>query len=119
MWGMAAQLPDSEIDTIAKYFSEQLPAKGEGGNPAEIAAGKKIFEEGVASQDVPPCGACHDDNAEGKQVFPRLAGQRRSYLEKQLEAFAANLRENEIMHENARHLSAQQISEVTAYLSSL
>jgi cytochrome c553 len=119
MWGMAAQLPDSEIDTIAKYFSQQPPAAGVAGNPAEIAAGKDIFDHGVPSQGVPACSACHGDQAQGKEVFPRLAGQSRSYLEKQLEAFASNLRENDIMHENARHLTARQISDVTAYLSSL
>jgi len=119
MWGMAAQLPDTAIDQIAKYFSQQTPPPGVRADPAEVAAGKKIFEEGIPAQDVPPCSACHGDKAQGNQVFPRLAGQRRSYLEKQLEAFTSNLRENEIMHENARHLSARQISEVTAYLSSL
>lgn len=119
MWGMAAQLPDSEIDQIAKYFSQQPPAPAVAGEAAEVAAGKKIYDEGVPAQDVPACSACHGDKGQGNQVFPRLAGQRRSYLEKQLEAFTSNLRENEIMHENARHLSARQISDVTAYLSSL
>lgn len=119
MWGMAAQLPDSKIDEIAKYFSQQPPAPAVAGEAAEVAAGKKIYDEGVPAQDVPACSACHGDKGQGNQVFPRLAGQRRSYLEKQLEAFTSNLRENEIMHENARHLSARQISDVTAYLSSL
>ena len=119
MWGMAAQLPDSKIDEIAKYFSQQPPAPAVAGEAAEVAAGKKIYDEGVPAQDVPACSACHGDKGQGNQVFPRLAGQRRSYLEKQLEAFTSNLRENEIMHENARHLSARQISDVTAYSSSL
>ena len=119
MWGMAAQLPDARIKEIAQYFSEQKAPLGEASDPAEIAAGKKIFEEGLPGQDVPACAACHGDKAQGNQVFPRLAGQRRSYLERQLEAFAANLRENEIMHSNAQHLTALQISQVSAYLSSL
>jgi cytochrome c553 len=119
MWGMAAQLPDSEIARIAKYFSEQPPAQGAPGSSAEVAAGKDIFDHGIPKQGVPACSACHGAKGQGNQVFPRLASQRRDYLEKQLEAFASNLRENDIMHENARHLTAQQISQVTAYLSSL
>ena len=119
MWGMAAQLPDSKIKESATYFSQQKPPPGQSADPAEIAAGQKIFEEGISDQGVPPCAACHGDKAQGNQIFPRLAGQRRSYLERQLEAFAANLRENDIMHSNAEHLTAVQISQVTAYLSSL
>ena len=63
--------------------------------------------------------SCHGDQAQGNELFPRLAGQGRSYLEKQLEAFSAQLRANEIMHENSKKLTARQISELAAYLSSL
>lgn len=119
MWGMAAQLTDATIKDIADYFSKQPPPRGEPADPAEVAAGKKIFEEGLEKQDVPPCMSCHGDKAQGNEIFPRLAGQRRGYLEKQLEAFAANLRENEIMHENSTKLTARQISELAAFLSSL
>jgi cytochrome c553 len=119
MWGMAAQLTDSTIADIAAYFAAQPPAMGTPAGPAEIAAGKKIFEEGIAAQQVPPCQSCHMKNAEGNAVFPRLAGQHRGYLEKQLEVFATGLRANPIMHENAKNLSALQISQVAAFLSSL
>jgi cytochrome c553 len=118
MWGMAAQLTDSTIADIAAYFAAQPPAKGKPAGPAEIAAGKKIFEEGIEAQQVPPCQSCHMKNAEGNAVFPRLAGQHRGYLEKQLEVFATGLRANPIMHENAKNLSALQISQVAAFLSS-
>lgn len=118
MWGMAAQLTDPVIKDIAGYFSKQPAAKGEPAEAAEIAAGEKIFNEGIEKQDVPACMSCHGDKAQGNEIFPRLAGQRRAYLERQLEAFASNLRENEIMHENSTKLTARQISEVAAYLSS-
>jgi cytochrome c553 len=118
MWGMAAQLTDSTIADMAAYFAAQPPAKGAPSGPAEIAAGKKIFEEGIAAQQVPACQSCHMKNAEGNAVFPRLAGQHRGYLEKQLEVFATGLRANPIMHENAKNLTALQISQVAAFLSS-
>jgi cytochrome c553 len=119
MWGMAAQLSDAKIKEIAQYFAQQPPPHGEPADPAEVAAGRKIFTDGIEKQEVPACQGCHGDKAQGNEVFPRLAGQRRDYLEKQLEAFASNLRENDIMHQNAAHLTARQISDVAAYLSSL
>jgi cytochrome c553 len=117
MWGMAAQLTDATIKDIAEYFSSQTPAAGAPANQAEVAAGRKIYDEGIEAQHVPACQSCHGDKAQGNEAFPRLAGQRRSYLEKQLEAFAANLRANEIMHENSKDLTALQISQVAAFLS--
>jgi cytochrome c553 len=117
MWGMAAQLTDDTIKQIAEFFAKQPAPRGESADPAEVAAGKKIYDLGIEKQDVPACTTCHGDQAQGNEAFPRLAGQRRSYLEKQLEAFAAELRTNEIMHENSKKLTARQISDVAAYLS--
>ena len=118
MWGMAAQLTDATIKDIAEYFAAQPAAPGIAAGKDEVAAGKKIFEEGIEARNVPPCQACHGDKAQGNGAFPRLAGQRRSYLERQLEAFASNLRANEIMHENSKNLTALEISNVAAFLSS-
>lgn len=118
MWGMAAQLTDPTIKQIAEFFAKQTPAPGEAAGADETAAGQKIYAEGIEKQDVPACMACHGEKAEGNEAFPRLAGQRRGYLEKQLEAFAAELRANDIMHENSKKLTARQISDVAAFLSS-
>jgi cytochrome c553 len=118
MWGMAAQLTDETIAHIANYFATQPPAPGTRADAAEIAAGKKIYEEGIPPQNVPPCQSCHGNKAQGNGPFPRLAGQHRGYLERQLGAFAANLRSNPVMHENSKNLTALQISQVAAFLSS-
>jgi len=118
MWGMAAQLTDATITHIANYLAAQPPAPGTRADPAEIAAGRKIYEEGITAQNVPPCQSCHGNKAQGNGPFPRLAGQHRGYLERQLGAFAANLRANPVMHENSKNLTALQISQVSAFLSS-
>ena len=118
MWGMAAQLTDETIANIAKYLAAQPPAPGTRAEPAEIAAGKKIYDEGISAQNVPACQSCHGNKAQGNGPFPRLAGQHRGYLERQLGAFAANLRANPVMHENSKNLTALQISQVAAFLSS-
>ena len=117
MWGMAAQLTDAAITEIAAYYAAQPPAPGRPAGREETAAGKKIFAEGIPAQQVPPCQSCHGDRAAGNGPFPRLAGQHRPYLERQLAAFISNARANEIMHQNAQNLTALQISQVAAFLS--
>src|ERR1700731_3847369 len=119
MWGMAARLSDPTIDGIAAYYASQTPVAGEPGTSPEIAAGKTTFTEGIPSESVPACMACHGEKAEGNGPIPRLAGQHQAYLARQLEAFASMARANEIMHENSKDLTPQQISEVTAYLATL
>ncbi len=117
MWGMAAQLTDGAITEIAAYYAAQRPAPGKPAGRNETAAGKKIFEEGIPAQQVPPCQSCHGDKAAGNGPFPRLAGQHRPYLERQLGAFISNARANEVMHENSKNLTALQISQIAAFLS--
>jgi cytochrome c553 len=119
MWGMAARLSDPTIDGIAAYYASQTPVAGEPGASPEIAAGKKIYAEGIPSESVPACMACHGEKAEGNGPVPRLAGQHQAYLARQLEAFASMARANEIMHENSKELTPEQISEVSAYLATL
>ena len=82
-----------------------------------MAAGQKIYDEGIPSRNVPACKGCHGDKAEGQEVFPRLAGQHQSYLEEQLAAFASESRANEIMHENSKNLTASEITQVATYLA--
>ena len=119
MWGMAAQLSDSTIDGIAGYYASQTPVAGTPNASPETAAGAKIYTEGIPSENVPACMSCHGEKAEGNGPIPRLAGQHQAYLTRQLEAFASMARANEIMHENSKDLTAEQISEVSAYLATL
>jgi len=119
MWGMAARLSDATIDGIAAYYASQPPVTGEPSASPEVAAGKKIFTEGIPSESVPACMTCHGEHAEGNGPIPRLAGQHQAYLARQLEAFASMARANEIMHENSKNLTPEEISEVTAYLATL
>jgi cytochrome c553 len=119
MWGMAARLSDPTIEAIAAYYASQTPVAGEPSTSPEAAAGKKIFTEGIPSESVPACMSCHGEKAEGNGPIPRLAGQHQAYLARQLEAFASMARANEIMHENSKDLTPEQIGEVTAYLTTL
>jgi cytochrome c553 len=118
MWGMAAKLSDETIDGLAASYSAMPPAAGTTGDTTDVAAGEKIYLEGVPARDVPACAACHGEKAEGAGPIPRLAGQQRGYLERQLSAFASNARANEIMHENSKNLTPEEISQVAVFLAS-
>ena len=66
------------------------------------------------------CAACHGSN--GISVagdIPNLAGQRAKYLERQLQAFRAGDRDNEIMNAVAAQLGDETITELAAFFASL
>ncbi len=119
MWGMAARLSNPMIAALATYYSAQPPFPGTPNNSPEVAGGRKIYTAGIPARQVPPCFACHGDKGQGNGPIPRLAGQHRAYLERQLEAFASKARANEIMHENSKNLTSEQIGDVAAYVASL
>ncbi|MGA2776388.1 MAG: c-type cytochrome [Steroidobacteraceae bacterium] len=122
MWGMAAQLTDTQINALADYFSKQTPF---GGQPvpfqdaAAVSHGKSVYSEGVAAAGVAPCSACHQDDARGNDQFPRLAGQHASYLLKQLRAFHSGAREQAVMNGIVGPLQEPDMKAVAAYLESL
>jgi cytochrome c553 len=117
MWGMAAALSDATIDGLADYYSSRTPVPGHPDNSPDVAAGKKIYEEGIPDLSVPACGGCHGDQAQGGATFPRLAGQHRPYIEGQLAAFSSNSRANEIMHDNAKNLTSETERQLAAFLA--
>lgn len=131
MWGMAAHLSDMQIDAIAAYYAGLPPAPARPCASPSIAAGKKIYEEGVADKSVPPCMACHGDKAQGQppvppqagkpgsDVIPALAGQHRAYIERAVDAFIAKARASDVMRESTKGLTPAQLRDVAAYLATL
>lgn len=121
MWGMAARLSDGTIDGVANYFSAQQPASATPGDPVLMAAGKKIFQEGISDshRTVPACMSCHGDKGQGAGSIPRLADQHPGYIEEQLHNFADMARANEIMHFNSENMTPEEMREVAAYAGSL
>jgi cytochrome c553 len=89
-----------------------------------VAAGKKIYEEGLSDSDVPPCASCHGPEAKGDGQFPRLAGQLSDYVVNKLTNWTkergqnpANPDASAIMQPIAHSLTEQQIKAVAAYLN--
>jgi cytochrome c553 len=119
MWGLVTQLDPPTTDAIAAFYASQPPAAGLPAALPDVAAGRRIYTEGIPSENVPACVGCHGPSAQGTDSIPRLAGQYQAYLARQLEAFAAWSRQNATMHANSVNLTPEQISEVTAYLGTL
>ena len=82
---------------------------------ANAKAGQGIAQNGVAQAGVAACATCHGARGEGSAAFPPLAGNGATYLLEQLNHFAANRREQAVMHPIAKALSAQQRADVAAF----
>ncbi len=119
MWGMAAPLGDSTITALAAYYASKPAPESKSGAAALIAQGKRVFEEGVPSRQIPPCASCHGQHAQGQGPIPRLAGQHAPYLLKQLLAIQSALRAAPVMHGIVKDLTKEQMQAVVAYLASI
>jgi cytochrome c553 len=127
MFNVAHVLSPAMLDALTENFQNLNPKPLTTAAPEDvIAAGKKIYEEGIASSDVPPCAGCHGPDAKGNGQFPRLAGQLSDYVFNKLANWAnergqnpANPDTSAIMAPIAHSLNQQQIKAVAAYLNHL
>jgi cytochrome c553 len=126
MFNVAHVLSPPLLTALTTYF-QKLDPKPLGGAPKGLeAAGKKIYEEGVPSTEVPPCASCHGPDAHGADAFPRLAGQLNDYIFRKLTNWdkergqdKANPDTSAIMQPIAHQLTEEQIRAVAAYVSDL
>jgi cytochrome c553 len=119
MWGMAAGLSADTIEALAQYYAQQKAGHGARHDPSMIAHGRDIFEHGIPAQGVPACAACHGPDAQGSDMYPRLAGQHAEYVLKQLASFQSNMRDIAVMHGVAQNLRTPEMQAVADYLESL
>lgn len=81
--------------------------------------------DGIGYEDAPPqeiCGLCHGlDGVSLMSKFPRLAGQKAGYIEKQLHDFREGRRGNDggQMAAIVTEITEEQIGQVARYFSSL
>jgi cytochrome c553 len=126
MFNVAHVLSPSMVTALAAYFKDLDPKPLRGAPVGLAAAGKKIYQEGIAGTDVPPCASCHGSEARGQGAFPRLAGQLHDYVLNKLVNWSrergqdpARPDTSAIMEPIAHGLTEQQIAAVAAYLSYL
>ncbi len=118
MWGIAGNLDESIIAGIATYYASQPPAPGRSDNPALVAEGKQFFDKGVPERGIPACQVCHGTDAQGRDNFPRLAGQHAKYVVKQLNYIQSLVRAAPVMHGIVKDLTPTEIEAVAAYVQS-
>ena len=91
MLGMTMLIDDATAEALGRYFNSQPYPKGIPCNPAEVAAGKKIYEQGIPGS-VPHCASCHGAHAQGDSTMHlRLADQHAAYLVRQLNVIQLNV----------------------------
>jgi cytochrome c553 len=109
---------------VYDHFTKLNPPPAAPG-PQELApAGRKLYEDGVAADDIPACASCHGPEAKGNGEVPRLAGQLYAYSVKILSNWAIINRERaredgKAVKSGAHKLSHSQIEAVSAYISNL
>jgi cytochrome c553 len=126
MSNVARVLSPEMIKALSVQFKDLNPEPVQVG-PKDLAPdGKKIFEEGIPESEVPPCSACHGDDAKGAGEFPRLAGQPNDYIIEELTEWnnlrgldPANPDNAAIMAPIATKLTKHQIAVLAAYVSAL
>lgn len=119
MAGMSRNLTDEQLSQIAVYFNRQkIQNEASAGDVNE--AGQQIYQEGIPQAGVVPCMACHGSRAEGNGIFPRLAGQHRPYLVKQLLVFRdTHGRPDTPMTDISKTMTDRNIQDLADYLSRL
>ena len=126
MFNVGHVLSPAMVAALVADFHALNP-KPLGGGPKDLVpAGKKIFEEGIASSNIPPCASCHGADAKGNGAFPRLAGQLFDYVNAKLTNWdkergqdPKNPDVSAIMEPIAHGLTEPQIKAVAAYVSFL
>jgi cytochrome c553 len=118
MWGIAGGLDDSLIGAVASYYAAQPPAAGRSNDPALVAKGKLLFDQGVADRGILACATCHGADAKGQADFPRLAGQHAKYVVKQLEYIQSLVRSAPVMHGIIKDITPDEMRAVAAYVQS-
>ena len=126
MFNVAHVLSPAMLKGLAEHFRDLNPKPLGGASKELVTAGKKIYEDGVPSAEVPPCATCHGPEAKGADAFPRLAGQLNDYVAKKLLNWSkergqdpAKPDNSAIMQPIAHNLTEAQVQAVAAYLSYL
>jgi cytochrome c553 len=126
MQPVAAELGEGEMRELAEYFATrpEAPLEPEQPGTETLALGRRIAHQGIPSQGVPACRACHGPGDTGRNPFyPQLAGQYADYLLLQLELWQQGKRGGtayaHIMDTIAKRLTKAQVRAVAFYYASL
>ncbi|MDR3416063.1 MAG: hypothetical protein P4L83_07745 [Nevskia sp.] len=117
MWGMATLVNDDMVDAFAHYYASLPPPPGIPGDPKLVEEGRLLFERDVPDRGIVACSGCHGSNAEGRDTYPRLAGQHAAYIVRQLQVMQRRLRTS-AAHGMVKDLRPDEIKAVAVYVQS-
>ena len=123
MGAYVSGLSPQDVRNLATHYAslpDPYAGAGGAGAPADAMA-RRLVEVGDPLRGIAACAACHGPLGLTPGA-PGLRGQQRAYLEVQLLALASGRRHNDIsaqMRSVARQLTAQEISALATYYSSL
>ncbi|MDG6348519.1 c-type cytochrome [Luteimonas sp. 8-5] len=149
MAAIVADLTDEDMRDLAVYYAG-LPAAGPAADPAAepteadppadpavLARGEQLYLHGDPTAGIPPCQACHGEDARGHPkatevdaagytpyaVYPSLRGQREAYLVSRIGEYQqgkhATLTSGLVMSGAAQHLDQASVQALATWLSSL
>jgi cytochrome c553 len=126
MNGIAKALTVQDSANVAAYFASRpgrlqadsgmrIPQGGRGFR--QSSTGARLVFAGDQQRGIAPCAACHGPGGY-KIGAPPLAGQYTAYIERQLAAFAQDIRQNDIyeqMRAIARQLTPEEMKAVAEF----
>ncbi|MYN44762.1 c-type cytochrome [Pseudoduganella sp. FT93W] len=115
MTSLAVSMSPQEIAGLANHFSKMTPLPNDTLHVESVRIAR-----GEALVKANNCASCHGAKFEGKDVYPRLAGQGYDYLREQLKRFKSGERHESsgAMAAIAAALSAQDVDDVSQFLAS-
>lgn len=147
---VVAELGDQDMRDLAVYYagfpaagppadpSEEAATESEAGpDPALLARGEQLYLHGDPSAGIPPCQACHGEDARGHPkasevdaagytpyaVYPSLRGQREAYLASRIGEYQqgkhTRLTTGFVMTGVVQNLDQASVEALAAWLSSL
>ena len=112
MQGLIKVLKDDERFQIALYYSN-VQVRPTSGDTTQVANGKVLFAK--------LCVRCHGEQARGSEVYPRLAGQKLTYLQTAITRYRDNtgIRNYPLMSIATAPLKNADVVAVANYLTQL
>ena len=112
---LALSMSEPELESYAAHFAKMKPLPN-----TTFKADETRVTRGEAVAKASNCTSCHGQALEGKEAYPRLAGQGYDYLRDQLMRFKDGTRRDATgaMQALAAGLSQQDIDDLAQYLAS-
>jgi cytochrome c553 len=119
MPGWVAQSRDDEVWTVVAAIRSLPDMTREEYRRLAMGDAGGVSGRGSAGEGLTVCARCHGDEGAANGHVPRLAGQKREYLEHALRSYATAERSSGIMGPVAAELSDREIADLAAFYADI